>query len=285
MLWEELLAGQFDEALKRSGGVCLLPLGAMEKHGRHLPLGTDNMIAAGVAKDAAEVADVVVFPTFPFGELLGFQQHPGSVCLSIRLIEDYLTELCDEIGRNGFTKIILLSAHGGNQDIANVIAQRTQESKKTYVVLASRCYNPEPYEVLAYIREKGRENWPELTDEDMANLESFCAQPMDTGHACFGETLALLGVRPELADMSLVTAESGDSTHRFDHLKKYPLYSPYFWAGHYPNHYQGTYHPGANERLAKVLHELFVKKTADMICAVKEDEELLRINAQWNQAW
>ncbi len=73
MLWEELKASDFNDALECSGRVCVVPIGATEKHGPHLPLGTDNMIAAQVARDAAEMEEVVVFPTFNFGQLLGFQ--------------------------------------------------------------------------------------------------------------------------------------------------------------------------------------------------------------------
>lgn len=285
MLWEELRAGDFAAAVERSRGVCVLPVGSTEKHGPHLPLGTDSMIGRHVARDAAERADVVVFETFNYGQLLGFQHHPGSICLSTTLIEDYLTALCAEIARNGFKKIILLSCHGGNEDIVRVIAQRTQESKKDYVIVTGNGYPRHPDLLLKHLREEGRDAFPELTDEDVATLESFCAERRLTGHACFEETLALLGVRPDLADLSIMDTESGANTHRFDHLKAHGLYSPYIWAGSYPNHYQSDYHPGANDRIGRALHELNVRRVAALFRAVKEDEELLRINAEWNAKW
>ncbi len=285
MLWEELRVGQFEDAVKRSGGLCIIPVGATEKHGPHLPVGTDTMIAHGVAKAAAELEDAVVFTPFHFGQLLGFQHLPGSICLSTQLIIDYFTELCREIARTGFKKILLLSSHGGNAQILDVISQRTQEEKKDYVVISGNCYHRHPPELLQVLKEQGREAFPYLTDADVAVLESFVAQPMTTGHACFCETLALMGVRPELADLSLMNTESGEPTHRLDHLWAMGLYNPYFWASCFPNHYASSYHPGINERLAKAMHTLNVNHVADLIRAIKQDEELLKVNAEWNQKW
>ncbi len=292
MLWEELLVGDFQEALERSGGLCVIPLGATEKHGPHLPLGTDSFIARKISKDAAEKEDAVVFSSFDFGQLLGFQHLPGSICLSTQTIVDYLFELCSEIARNGFRKILLLSAHGGNQQIMDVITQKTLESKKDYVVLSGTCYHRHPSELLKAIDERGRQEFPELTDEDVEVVRSYCAQPMDSGHACFCESLALMGARPELAKMSIANTESGEKTHRFDHLlafktvySSHSLYSPFFWPGDYPNHYAGTYHPGANERIARAMHKLNVEFISKMFKAIKDDEELLKMNAQWNAKW
>ncbi len=285
MLWEELRVGQFEEAVQRSGGLCVIPVGATEKHGPHLPVGTDTMIAHGVAKAAAEVEEAMVFTPFHFGQLLGFQHLPGSICLSTQLIQDFFTELCGEIARTGFKKILLLSSHGGNAQILDVIAQRTQESKKDYVVITGNCYHRHPRELLKVLQEQGREAFPYLTDEDVAVAESFCAQPMDTGHACFCETLALMGVRPELADLAIMDSEDGRNTARLDKLWAMGLYSPYFWAAGFPNHYACTYHPGANERLAKAMHTLNVRHVAGLFKAIKEDRELLKVNSEWNAKW
>ncbi len=292
MLWEELRVGQFDDAVKRSGGLCVIPMGATEKHGPHLPLGTDSMIASGVAKDAAALEDAVVFPCFPFGQLLGFQHLPGSVCLSVSLMVDYLTEICSEIARNGFKKILLLSAHGGNQQLMDIVTQKMAETKKDYVVLSGTCYHRHPRELLKRIDEKDAYICAGLNDEDIENVRAYCSQPMDSGHACYCESLALMGVRPELADMSVANTESGERTHRFDHLTAFKnvyngntLYSPYFWAGNYPNHYAGTYHPGANARIAQAMHKLNVEFISKLFKAIKDDEELLKYNAEWNKKW
>jgi creatinine amidohydrolase len=56
MRWNEMTAPEFSAAVEKSGGVCLLPLGVMEKHGDHLPLGVDYMKAGAYADLAAELA-------------------------------------------------------------------------------------------------------------------------------------------------------------------------------------------------------------------------------------
>ncbi len=285
MLWQEIRAGDFKDALERSGGVCVIPIGATEKHARHLPLGTDNFTAADIVKDAAKLADVMVFSTFEFGNLLGFQHHPGSICLSSGLIIDYLSEICSEIARNGFKKILLLSSHGGNKSILEVVAQKTQESKKDYVVLSGRCEMVHPSQLLDYIKERGKAAFPDITEKDIACLEDFVAKQKDWGHACFVETLDMLGVRPDTVDLSLMGADSGENTHRFDHLERFPMYSPYFWAGDYPNHCAGDYHAGADEALGRAMHELSTKFVAEMLIALKNDTELLKINDEWNKKW
>lgn len=65
--WEELTASDFREGVRRSQGVCLLPFGILEKHGPHLPLGTDLLDVRYAALHAAEQEYGVVFPEYYFG--------------------------------------------------------------------------------------------------------------------------------------------------------------------------------------------------------------------------
>ena len=71
MLWEKLREEEFEKAIEDSKGVCILPIGCLEKHGQHLPVGTDTIIAADVCAKAAEIEPAVVFPTMIFGEKSG----------------------------------------------------------------------------------------------------------------------------------------------------------------------------------------------------------------------
>ena len=59
MFWEELNVNKFVESLDVTGGVCVIPLGCMEKHGNHLPLGTDVYIAREVAARAAKQEEFI----------------------------------------------------------------------------------------------------------------------------------------------------------------------------------------------------------------------------------
>ena len=284
MLWENLTCAEFPDAVARSKGVCVVPIGATEKHGQHLPVGTDTMVIERTAWDAAEKEEVVVFPAFGYGQLLGLQHFDGSVCLSTRLMMDFLTEICREVARSGFKKILLLNGHGGNTALLNFFCESTREEKKDYVVVTGKGWSAGLDALQATVRERGREAY-ELLEEDIATLESYFDQPMDSGHGCFAETLAVLGVKPELVHLDRMDSEDGRSTHRFDHISQAGMYSPYNWFGNYPNQLAASYHPGANERLGKAFHRLRVEKVAEMFRVLKEDEELLKINDEWNKRW
>ena len=69
MKWMELREEEFEEAVQRSGGLCVVPVGCFEMHGQHLPVGTDVYEAVAVAEKAAEMEDVVIFPAFEFGDV------------------------------------------------------------------------------------------------------------------------------------------------------------------------------------------------------------------------
>src|ERR1700735_393545 len=67
--WEELTGPDFVEAIKRSQGTCLLPFGILEKHGPHMPIGTDLLNVRYTALHAAEQQYTVVFPEYYFGQI------------------------------------------------------------------------------------------------------------------------------------------------------------------------------------------------------------------------
>ena len=114
MQWENLNIDEFDDGLIQSKGVVLVPIGCLEKHGSHMPLGTDITIAREMAIRASAIESAMVFPYIPFG-IVGEVKHKlGTISLSSNLIYHLLEELCDELVRNGFNKIIFVDGHGGN---------------------------------------------------------------------------------------------------------------------------------------------------------------------------
>ena len=83
MVWEYLRSEEFKAAVERAQGVCAVPIGCLEKHGPHAPLGTDTIQAEQIARLAAEKEPVVVFPTMYFGEKCGAGEFPGTVIFSL----------------------------------------------------------------------------------------------------------------------------------------------------------------------------------------------------------
>src|SRR6266446_10058511 len=67
--WEELTADDFHHAIELSRGTCILPFGILEKHGAHLPLGTDLVNVRYASLHAAEKEFAVVFPEYYFGQI------------------------------------------------------------------------------------------------------------------------------------------------------------------------------------------------------------------------
>ena len=82
--WEELTGPDFIEAIKRAQGTCLLPFGIMEKHGPHMPIGSDLINARYTALHAAENQYAVVFPEYYFGQISEARHEPGTVAYTSR---------------------------------------------------------------------------------------------------------------------------------------------------------------------------------------------------------
>jgi len=97
MNWEELTANQFPEAVAKAGGVCLLPLSCIERHGHHLPLGTDMFIGHDLCRRAAALEPAIVFPDLIFTQILEARHYPGTVALDPDLILRLLDNVCREI--------------------------------------------------------------------------------------------------------------------------------------------------------------------------------------------
>ena len=69
-LWRDMTCAEFAEAVKATKGVCVVPIGCLEKHGNHLPLATDSIVAHEVCVRAASLEPVIVFPFCPFGRVV-----------------------------------------------------------------------------------------------------------------------------------------------------------------------------------------------------------------------
>src|SRR5438270_12635140 len=132
--WEELTASDFREGIRRSQGTCLLPFGILEKHGPHLPLGTDLLDVRYAALHAASEEYAVVFPEYYFGQIAEAKHEPGTVAYSRGMQLALLQETTDEMARNGCKKVIIVNGHGGNNSLLPYFAQTQLEAPHDYVV-------------------------------------------------------------------------------------------------------------------------------------------------------
>jgi creatinine amidohydrolase len=106
--WEEFTAADFREGIQRSQGTCLLPFGILEKHGPHLPLGTDLLDVRYAALHAAEKEYALVFPEYYFGQIAEAKHEPGTMAYSRTMQLALLQETTDEMARNGCKKVVIV---------------------------------------------------------------------------------------------------------------------------------------------------------------------------------
>ena len=114
--WQEAAWPELREALgARPTEVGLLPLGAIEQHGPHLPTGTDTLIATAVCERAAALVDGVVLPAVPVGVSYGHGTDlPGTLSLSPALLADVLKAHVAWAAASGLRRVLVVNAHLGN---------------------------------------------------------------------------------------------------------------------------------------------------------------------------
>src|SRR5687768_18541372 len=114
MHWEELSVAEI-EALNRDT-VLLLPLGSVEQHGRHLPLGTDSMLAAAVSLQAAKRMSgrVAILPPPWYGLSQHHMRFAGTVTLWAATMMALVEDIAHSMIAQCFPGHVLVDRHGGN---------------------------------------------------------------------------------------------------------------------------------------------------------------------------
>jgi creatinine amidohydrolase len=254
MKWLELAATDFEEALQKSEGVVLIPVGSIEIHGPHLPVGCDTLVAGKVVEMVAEREPVVVAPVMAYTMAPVARLHPGGISLPPELLVEHLQKVCDELARNGYNKIILVHAHGGNVAMHHMILSATIDRAKPYSL-----YSIPPLagagEVIAKLKE---------SDE--------------YGHACEVETSLALYVFPELCHMDRV---KGKIYNRQRDLDVGPAATPVDWAANYPHYAVGDASKASAEKGEKIMNA-WVDTVVDVVRKVKKDDVVANIMARFS---
>ncbi len=107
----ELDSRSFERKLSENPLV-ILPVGALEAHGPHLPLAADQIQAEATALALAERIGALVAPTVPYGSAPGARRFPGTVSLSMAELEGHVAGVLRELARSGVRRILVLSGHG-----------------------------------------------------------------------------------------------------------------------------------------------------------------------------
>lgn len=258
MHWEELTNHDWPRALARAKRTCLLPLGVLEKHGEHLPLGTDGLTVEALARATAQVEPALVFPRCYFSQIHEAKQWPGTIALSHRLLYDLLDELCAEIARNGVRKIVLINGHGGNNAMLDSFVRSRLE---------------EPHDYSLYV----------------ARLSDYWSPPQDTEgwksqmqsgfdyHGGEAETSVVMALMPELVKLSDL-GPPAPARRRLAHLP--PVNTAIGWYADFPEHYAGDA-AAATAAKGEYLVERMVAHLAAIVKAVKADTAVPRLEREF----
>jgi creatinine amidohydrolase len=252
--WEELTASDFRDAIDAAQGTCLLPFGILEKHGPHLPLGTDLLDVRYAALHAVQQEFAVVFPEYYFGQIFEAKHEPGTIAYSRDLQLKLLQETTDEMARNGCKKILIVNGHGGNESLLPFFAQSQLEKPHDYVVYTQ--WGSEP--------SKGNPGPAKKSSIDM--------------HAGETETSKMLVAHPELVHQERAASESGADQARI-HLPE-SVYTGIWWYGRFPNHYSGDGSVATRE-LGEYEMKNWIAAITEAIRAVKADSESLKLQNEF----
>ena len=245
--WDELTASDWPRALEKSAYTCILPIGILEKHGPHAPMGSDLIQVREWAARATKTEYAVVFPDYFYGQIYEARHQPGAFALPSRLVLELLDETCQEIARNGFKKILIVNGHGGNPNLLRFFIQSQLERRRDYVV---------------YFYDPSAE--PDLNAKVSEIRKSDPATDMHAGER---ETSVLLYLRPDLVKMDRAVNESGENQKR---LAIPDVYTAIWWYASFPNHYAGE-GAKATRELGQVITEYRINSLVKALRSVKAD--------------
>jgi creatinine amidohydrolase len=252
---EEMTALEFKDAIVKSSATAIIPIGVLEKHGTHLPLGTDLLDVRQVVLKAAEKEYAIVFPPYIFSQIFEAKHQPGTIAYSEKIIWDVLQETCDELGRNGVKKIVLVSGHGGNSNFLPFFCNCQLANKKSYAVIL---FQP-----------KAQKPTPEMQKLII---------PGQSSHAGQTETSMILSHRPDLVHMDMVGKQSPKDLKRIADLDQ--AMTGIWWYARFPNHYAGDA-TGASKELGEMLINQEADQLVEMLKQVKANESILKLQDEF----
>lgn len=132
MSWPEIAAAD------TARWIAVLPVAAIEQHGPHLPLATDALIGEAYLSRALDLAPpelpATVLPPLPIGLSIEHRAFPGTLSLSTATAISTLTEIGACVHRAGVRKLVIMTSHGGNVEVSNLVARDLRARFRMLVV-------------------------------------------------------------------------------------------------------------------------------------------------------
>ena len=126
MIIEEISSRDFLAGLAKTRTV-LIPVGASEEHGDHLPIGTDFINGVERCKLIAQERDILVAPVLMVGQSPYHMGFAGTIALSADTIIKVHLEAVESLIRHGFKRFIIMNAHGGNRAITTLLVDQINQ--------------------------------------------------------------------------------------------------------------------------------------------------------------
>jgi creatinine amidohydrolase len=124
--WWDYSSREFSE-LDMESVVAILPVGAVEQHGPHLPVSVDAAINAGIIQRATALMPddlpVLVLPMMPIGKSNEHLAFPGTLTLSFETLANLWIEIGESVRRAGARRIIIFNSHGGQPQVADIVCR------------------------------------------------------------------------------------------------------------------------------------------------------------------
>jgi len=186
-----------------AGTPILLPVGAIEQHGPHLPLGTDGFIAEHIAAQTAAVRRLIVAPPMFYGAYSrprsgGGRHFPGSVGLPGRVLEQVVRLVVEDFLRQGFRRVAILNGHFEN---AWSLLEAAEQAIKPY---------HETSKVLLV------NWWDQVGPDDVKRIFGDAFPGWATEHASITETSMLEAFAPELVRTERKAAGGAERVITYD---------------------------------------------------------------------
>ncbi|MCR5794334.1 MAG: creatininase family protein [Solobacterium sp.] len=154
----------------------VVPIGSLECHGRHMPLGTDTMIPNRILDKLEEKSDVLIAPTVPYGNTDYLASFPGTVSLGPEVTYQVMYRILDGLRKHGARRFVILNGHGGNNPVLDRLSVDMQEKDCILVQM----------------------NWWIMVWDLVEDWKGD--RPWRSGHGGAEETAAVMAIDPSLID-------------------------------------------------------------------------------------
>lgn len=196
MTWLEI------DALRKESDLALIPSGAVEVYGRHLPNGSDGIVALAIAQAVAERIPAGVTPLIPVGESKALASFPGTLWVSAESLRAYMEDMVKSVIHWGFRRLLFINSHAGNVATIGQMAKDLQESHGVICAQVDTWRFIQPFTA-------------DLWETDLPH-----------GHASEAGTSMLLKVAPELVKMEMA-AQTAPPANPFREFIQYRPYCDY----------------------------------------------------------